>query len=293
MSALSTLALRGPLWVDARLHRLTLWTGVALLALAAAALPAARWYVDGLGADLTASGCKVEKIVPGCGIPVRHYLSVSLYFNRLFFLTSWLLTVLPVLLGAFVAGPVVGRELESGTYRLQWTQSVTPGRWLAGKVLLPAAGALLVLPASVLVQGWALSTTLHSWYPVEWYQNTVYPTVGPVAVAYALFAIAVGALAGLLLRRTVAGMAAAVGATAGTIIVLALLRPHLWPTADSAASSAHPWDLSTATASGVTDVRYHPEAHFWPLQLVEGGIVLILAAAATGAAFAVLRRRHA
>ncbi|MFI6007003.1 hypothetical protein ACIA98_42925 [Streptomyces sp. NPDC051366] len=190
---------------------------------------------------------------------------MSLYFNRLFFLTSCLLTAVPMLLGAFVADPVVGRELESGTYRLQWTQSVTPGRWLAGKLLFPVAGATLVLPAAVLVQAWALRTTLRSWYPVEWYQNAVYPTVGPVAV----------------------------GATAGTIIVLNLLRPHLWPTVDSAARSAHAWDLSTTTASGVTDLRYHLEAHFWPLQMVEGGIVLILAAATTGAAFAVLRRRHA
>ncbi|MFI6007002.1 hypothetical protein ACIA98_42920 [Streptomyces sp. NPDC051366] len=36
---MSTLALRGPLWVDARLHRLTLWTGAALLALARSRSP--------------------------------------------------------------------------------------------------------------------------------------------------------------------------------------------------------------------------------------------------------------
>jgi hypothetical protein len=37
---------------------------------------------------------------------------------------------------------------------------------------------------------------------------------------------------------------------------------------------------------------YHPASHFWPLQLVETGIVLLLAALATFAAFRVLRRLH-
>jgi hypothetical protein len=35
----------------------------------------------------------------------------------------------------------------------------------------------------------------------------------------------------------------------------------------------------------------HPASHFWPLQLVETGIVLAVAALATAAAFALLRRR--
>ncbi|MCZ7459444.1 hypothetical protein [Streptomyces sp. WMMC940] len=45
--------------------------------------------------------------------------------------------------------------------------------------------------------------------------------------------------------------------------------------------------------TGVTDfARTHPPSHFWPIQLVETGIVLALAAVATYAAFRVLRRRH-
>ncbi|MEK8144329.1 hypothetical protein NKH18_28275 [Streptomyces sp. M10(2022)] len=37
---------------------------------------------------------------------------------------------------------------------------------------------------------------------------------------------------------------------------------------------------------------YHPASHFWPLQLVETGILLVLAALAVALAFRVLRRRH-
>jgi hypothetical protein len=45
--------------------------------------------------------------------------------------------------------------------------------------------------------------------------------------------------------------------------------------------------------SGLTDfwATYHPESHFWPIQLVESGVVLAVAGLATAAAFALLRRR--
>jgi hypothetical protein len=33
------------------------------------------------------------------------------------------LTVIPILIGALVGGPMVARELEAGTFRLSWTQA--------------------------------------------------------------------------------------------------------------------------------------------------------------------------
>src|SRR4051812_50063354 len=54
------------------------------------------------------------------------------------------LAVAPALIGIFWGAPLVARELETGTYRLVWNQSVTRGRWLATKlglsVLAPAGG---------------------------------------------------------------------------------------------------------------------------------------------------------
>ena len=44
------------------------------------------------------------------------------------------LVALPALVGAFWGAPLVARELESGTYRLAWAQSVTRTRWLAVKL---------------------------------------------------------------------------------------------------------------------------------------------------------------
>lgn len=282
--------LRGPVRVTIRLHRHALWAALALVLLAAGALPAGHWYVQSLAEDLAATGCKVENIVPGCGIQVRGFLSRSLYVNRMFNYMGLGMGILPVLLGAFVAGPLVGRELESGTYRLQWTQSVSPARWLAAKLAVPIAGVLLVLPAFVLSAAWFRRESLGTWYPLQWNDLHVYQVIGPVAVSYALLGVAVGAMAGLMIGRTVPAMAAAVTAVGLITATLVMVRPWLWPTLDGPPRGGGDGGLF-----GLVDfigTRYHPESHLWPLQLVESAIVLTLAAAAIVAAFALLRRRH-
>src|SRR5689334_17747432 len=47
-------------------------------------------------------------------------------------LTGWL-NLLPFLVGLLLAAPTV-LDLEQGTYRLAWTQSVTRRRWLAARI---------------------------------------------------------------------------------------------------------------------------------------------------------------
>ncbi len=50
--------------------------------------------------------------------------------------------VVPCLLGVFWGGPLVARELETGTSQFAWMQSVTRRHWLAvkaGWILLAAA----------------------------------------------------------------------------------------------------------------------------------------------------------
>ncbi|MFI5828593.1 hypothetical protein ACIA6C_15280 [Streptomyces sp. NPDC051578] len=70
---------------------------------------------------------------------------------------------------------------------------------------------------------------------------------------------------------------------------LVLILPWFWPTLEEPARGGG------GDISGPVDfigTRYHPESHFWPLQLLESALVLALAAAAIVAAFAFLRRRH-
>jgi ABC-type transport system involved in multi-copper enzyme maturation permease subunit len=54
-----------------------------------------------------------------------------------------LTVVVPCLLGVFWGGPLVARELETGTSQFAWVQSITRRRWLTVKVgwILLAAAA--------------------------------------------------------------------------------------------------------------------------------------------------------
>ena len=45
-----------------------------------------------------------------------------------------LVIVVPGVLGLFWGAPLVARELQTGTYRLAWTQSVSRRRWLLVKL---------------------------------------------------------------------------------------------------------------------------------------------------------------
>ena len=51
--------------------------------------------------------------------------------RHLFYAGIVVLAVAPAIIGVFWGAPLVARELEAGTHRLAWTQSVTRTRWLA------------------------------------------------------------------------------------------------------------------------------------------------------------------
>jgi len=55
-----------------------------------------------------------------------------------------IILVVPALLGIFWGAPLVANELETGTYRLAWTQSVTRKRWLAAKLGLVGLWSMAV-----------------------------------------------------------------------------------------------------------------------------------------------------
>jgi len=136
------------------------------------------------------------------------------------------LLAIPGLLGMFWGAPLVGRELESGTFRLAWTQSVTRRRWLTVRVALVGIAALAVAGlASWLVSWWmAPIDTFH----VNRFDPSVFTTRGVVAVGYAGFAFALGVATGALMRRTLPAMAATLlGFVAARVVVTFWVRPYL------------------------------------------------------------------
>ncbi len=133
--------------------------------------------------------------------------------------------VIPVLLGMFWGAPLIAREIETGTFRLAWTQSVTRLRWLLVKMGLVGLAAMVVAGALSLLSTW--------WFaPLDKVnQNRFSPASfglhGFVPAGYALFAFALGATVGLLVRRTLPAMAVTlVGFIVVRLGVAELVRPH-------------------------------------------------------------------
>jgi len=138
-----------------------------------------------------------------------------------------LLFVAPALVGVFWGAPLIARELEGGTQRLVWTQSVTRRRWLAVKLAL--AGGASVAVCGLL--SWAVT-----WWatPVDRFNldrlssTAIFSERGIVPLGYAAFAFALGVVLGLLLRRTVPAMAATLAVFVGARFGFARwIRPHL------------------------------------------------------------------
>src|SRR3984957_8835726 len=138
-----------------------------------------------------------------------------------------LLLVLPALIGMFWGAPLVARELETGTFRMAWTQSVTRGRWLAVKLVLLGLASMAVTGLLSLILTWWFS-------PIDRIQlNPLDPSLfgerGIAPVGYAAFAFALGATAGALLRRTIPAMAVTLVAFAGArLAVTYYVRPYLF-----------------------------------------------------------------
>jgi hypothetical protein len=110
----------------------------------------------------------------------------------------------PALLGIFWGAPLIARELESGTYRLAWTQSVTRSRWIATKFAMVGLASMVVAGLLSLMVTWWSS-------PFDRVHNnpfSVFDQRDIVPIGYAAFAFALGALLGVLIRRTLPAMAA-------------------------------------------------------------------------------------
>jgi ABC-type transport system involved in multi-copper enzyme maturation permease subunit len=144
-----------------------------------------------------------------------------------------ILQALPVLIGAFVGAPVLARELETGTYRYAWTQGFGRWRWTLGKLVplaiavTAAAGAFGVLLSwyyqpyvAASHQGLGLSQTSAFNAGLFDLHEVTFP-------AWTLAAFAIGALAGMLIRRVVPAIAATLAVYAGLAFATGLfLREH-------------------------------------------------------------------
>lgn len=148
--------------------------------------------------------------------------------QRLLRSLSVVVLVVPAVIGVFWGAPLVARELEAGTFRLAWTQSVTRTRWLAVKLAVVGLGSVATAGLfSLLVTWW--SSPLDT-VQADRFRPDFFAERGIVPLGYAAFAFTLGVTVGLLVRRTLPAMAATlVGFVALRVVTTLWVRPHLMP----------------------------------------------------------------
>jgi hypothetical protein len=248
------------IWLTWRQQRLeTLLTGLAL-ALAAALLVPIGTHMASVYTQSGVAACVAHHTQnsASCSSAIDAFQT---RFEHASSLVPWL-NLLPGLLGILLAAPLV-LELEHGTYRLAWTQSVTRRRWLTIRFAAIGLGALLAALAL---------TALMTWWrePLDHLQGrmgtNVFDFEGIVPYAYTLFAIALVVTIGAFTRRTVTAIGVSLlGFLALRISIQSWLREHystplksIWPAGRlGPANLSKSWHLH----AGFSDRLGHPLAN--------------------------------
>jgi hypothetical protein len=214
------------IWMTWRQFRTQAIVGAAILIAAVIALVvngrliAQQWADSGAGSCPATGDCAALKTfnnATGTGTIVTLYV-----------LGTALLYLVPPMVGVFWGAPLVARELETGTHRLAWNQSVTRGRWLAVKLAVLCGASMAFAGILSLFVWWS------SYRVDDNLLNKLTPNLfgarGVVPIGYAAFAFVLGVAAGILIRRTVPAMAVTLGGYIAVIGAMTLWgRAHLLP----------------------------------------------------------------
>lgn len=138
-------------------------------------------------------------------------------------------------IGAFWGAPLIARELETGTHRLVWSQSISRRRWLATKVGVTGLSAVAITGLlSLAVTWWSdpIDDAINAGQESNTYLPRMFPPVfgarGLVPIGYAAFAFALGVAVGLVVRRTLVALAVTLAVVILVeILTPSLIRPHL------------------------------------------------------------------
>jgi len=205
-------------WVTWRQHRVAL-AGVAVL-------------LGGLALYLLDLGLKIHsayQAVVSCGYrsaacevvtrPFSNYHQTALD-------TGVLLLAIPALVGVFVGAPLLARELETGTFRFAWTQGCGRVRWAVAKLSLLAITVTAAAGAFSLLFHWFYQPFLAARLDGV-LAPQLFNLIGVDFAAWTLAAFAIGAIAGVLIRRTVPAIAASLAIWTGLALGTTLFgRKH-------------------------------------------------------------------
>ncbi|KFU76548.1 hypothetical protein SAMN04489729_7352 [Amycolatopsis lurida] len=294
------------LWLTWRQHRTQLLVTLGFLTVLGGIL-----FLTGRVALGAASGEIVSHCYGG-GVPCREFdAGLEDLYQKIYPLIVTIPFV-PLLAGVFWGAPLLAREHERGTCQLAWTQSVSRGHWLGVKFgVLGVAATLAGLASGQMFGKWleifpGKAETLR--------ETSYFGAVGIAPAAWWLFAFALGAAAGVLVRKTLPAIAITVAVFVAAAVTLMLLRPHYAePVRSLGADPATKGALivqsgriapdgtelrlidempecppgkgmnACAQAAGYQDFTvYQPTDRFWRFQWTEAGILLAATAVLGG-----------
>lgn len=209
------------MWLTFRQHRIELSTVLLAAALLAVALLIAVQQNLDLRAAIGIDSCIDRLRDPACTAKFNAYNDRS-PFQGIYSL----LLAFPALVAAFYAAPLFSREFEQGTHRLVWTQGVTRLRWAASKLgIFIGVAAVAAVVLGVAGSQSKILATLGVDSPFR-----TFDFEGPAFVSYVVFAVALGAAASALLRRSVVAMLVTLlGFVGARLLVSTYLRPNFQP----------------------------------------------------------------
>ena len=238
-------------WLIWRQHRyeiLAMLLGAAFIAIG---LLYGADYVPRIRAELGVDTCRpLPTTNSNCAILSTQASDLAQPFR-------WLVLSLffvPAVVGSFVGGPLFSRDLERGTNRLVWTQSITRLRWSVTK-LLSILGVGVVAAALIASVG-GRASVINGVQPYRFEQSVSFAIdvatrvpsnpfqnfdfEGPAFVGYVVFAVAIAAFIGTLSRRILVGMFAGLLLFGEVRLGVYGLRPNYEPLVAVVYSAATP-----------------------------------------------------
>lgn len=250
-------------WLAWRQFRAQAWVALGAVAVAAVTFGITGMQLHELAAT---SGYPACMDVNGC----RHFVDAvrgSTLYSFLYFAAMVLMYVAPALIGIFWGAPLVARELESGSFRLLWTQSISRTRWLLVKLLLTGAAAVVTMGLlSAIVTWWAAPVDAAGFNPGAYrFSPVVFGARGVGPMGYAVFALTLGVAIGLVLRRTLPAMAMTFAVFLALQIVVPLwVRPHLMaPVASTTAITTARFNIGVNGGDQMTITVENPPIGAW------------------------------
>jgi hypothetical protein len=294
------------IWITWRQHRIQARAMLALtfvITIAAVGLGAwmrSAFNSDGLGTCLANSGGA------GCGS------LISSFTHRFSSGATTPLTIalfaIPGILGTVVGAPLLGQELERGTWQLAWTQTVPRTRWLTAKLALIVTALVLFGAVISVVMTWA-------WIPLDRVGIRLQPPPfnfeGVAFTCSLLCGFGLAVLAGLLLRNTIGAMVVGYIAWEFPFLLGTLLTGPIHILTSTARISCGAGGCAAASTNSMPPVTGHlgdlvydvtrsgnhllvsylPASRFWALQFLVGGLYLAVGAISLAIAVWLLRRR--